>query len=373
MICSILTCHACALFFCWLLCIFQVSSQQRRVNPIKSWQQLFTGSTSVAPDLDTNVSSCKIGNGQIDAQSSHIINQRLLTKYVSEDSIGQPLPSNASTTFCEPSTSCSFPSILSESLFPSAKDPGTRSTVEEAEIFEDPCYVPDPTTLLGPVSEALDNFPLDLGAGFLSGDKLEEPQVLKNISAPGNIAKPSPIESPISRFRSLEEKKTTFGQAPCTLKSLDSNTLNLDESQGSWQLWGTPAQDSLGLVGGPSNWFLPIGKKNFGQEDKLRPIPHKYIMSQIAKESPTLPGIQSQHVYGTNQPEGVTHRPHCVSMHDSNMQKLPLKSLSEHGEIHFLPSNLIDNMQQNDTICNTSKRSTTDSPFELSPANCWFK
>jgi hypothetical protein len=48
--------------------------------------------------------------------------------------------------------------------------------------------------LLGPVSESLDNFPPDLDCGFILSDVVKE-----------SHGRPSPIESPLSRSRMVEE------------------------------------------------------------------------------------------------------------------------------------------------------------------------
>nr|CAB3459152.1 unnamed protein product [Digitaria exilis] len=72
-------------------------------------------------------------------------------------------------------------------------DKREESTVfEEPEQFEDPCYDPDAIALLGPVSESLDNFPLDLDCGFISSGVTKE-----------SHGRPSPIESPLSRSEAL--------------------------------------------------------------------------------------------------------------------------------------------------------------------------
>ncbi|RRT45408.1 hypothetical protein B296_00024425 [Ensete ventricosum] len=280
-------------------------------------------------------------------------------------------------------------SLVAESV-PSSKDAGTSSIADEIELFEDPCYVPDPISLLGPVSESLDNFPLDLGAGFLSsdkvekpqvigilsGDKVQEPQVIKNISAPRNISKPSPIESPISRLRVSDEKQTAFGQLSCNSKSQDSHPTVVDESQGTWQMWGTPlAHDGLGL-GGPSSWLLPIGQKNLKPEDTLYPFPHNPMTSFIAKESPTLLGMQApQHVYDGNQQNGGTYNFHGVGINGSDhcLQKSPFQSLPVDAKSNLLPIGLVDNMQHIAPRHNSPKSSSADSPFEPAPANSWFR
>ncbi|CAL9096187.1 unnamed protein product [Musa acuminata var. zebrina] len=351
----------------------------------KSWHQLFTRSATVSPCPDTNT-TCQNENVQVEAQSECLGNKRLLPNYSS----GQPLPSAACTSVDAAFSSSSVSSLVAESLVPSSKDAGASSIADETELFEDPCYVPDPISLLGPVSESLDNFPLDLGAGFLSsdkvekpqvigilsGDKVQEPQVIKNISAPRNISKPSPIESPISRLRVSDEKQTALGQLPCNSKSQDSHPTIVDESQGTWQMWGTPlAHDGLGL-GGPSSWFLPIGQKNLKQEDAIYPFPHNPMTSFIAKESPTLLGIQSpQHVYDGNQQNGGTYNFHGVGINGSDhcLQKSPFQSLPVDAKSNLLPVGLVDNMQHIDPRHNSPKRSSADCPFEPAPANSWFR
>ncbi|XP_058075461.1 uncharacterized protein LOC131223912 isoform X2 [Magnolia sinica] len=149
---------------------------------------------------------------------------------------------------------------------------------DEAELFEDPCYVPDPLSLLGPVSESLNNFSLDIGTGSVTNMGLERPHVLKNVSASAEVHRPSPIESPISRLRVAEERHVTSGRLPCTPKSPDPYTLPLAElsnahEQGAWQMWGSPplGQDGLGLLGGPASWLLPLGQNKTNQEDVIHP------------------------------------------------------------------------------------------------------
>ncbi|KAJ8499361.1 hypothetical protein OPV22_009913 [Ensete ventricosum] len=350
-----------------------------QVAPRRTWHQLFTYSAAVCPYPDTTTSTLQNVNSQLEAQSAQLVNQKLPPNYSvdSQNNVGPPLPFTAYCSVASASeafSSSSVSSLSAELLFPSAKDPELRSIADEAELFEDPCYVPDPISLLGPVSESLDNFPLDLGAGFLSGDKVE-PQVLKSVSASGNISKPSPIESPISRLRVSDEKQTVLGQASCNSSSQDSHPVNANASHGTWQMWGTPlAQDGLGL-GGPSSWFLPIGQKNLKQEVTEFPFPHNSMASLSEKESPTLLGIQSSlHVCDAKHQNGDTYSFLGARMNISNhlMQKSPLQSLPGDGESLSLPPSLIDTMQHSDSTHSSPNRSSADCHFELSPANCWF-
>ncbi|KAJ1375417.1 hypothetical protein SESBI_51030, partial [Sesbania bispinosa] len=170
--------------------------------PKKSWQQLFTRSSSVSQSSNSNV-ICR-PNSKIQAEAK----------------IG--------------------------------------NTHDEQELFEDPCYVPDPVSLLGPVSESLDNFQLDLGSGFGTDMEVTKPHSLKNISAGSDVNKPSPIESPLSR-----EKHSSSNWFPSTPKGQDMHAFPVDDAaaneKGTWQMWSTSplGQEGLGLVGGPEAGFYP--------------------------------------------------------------------------------------------------------------------
>ncbi|XP_042389511.1 uncharacterized protein LOC121981184 [Zingiber officinale] len=338
-------------------------TQKQQMNPTKSWQQLFTSSAPVTSDPrpGETISRFHNGVGQLEAQSSHLVAQTLLT--LNDKS------SNTCTAASESFSSSSVSSLLDESFY-TIRNPGIKSIVEESKD-EDSCYVPDPISLLGPVSKALDNFSLDLGDNFLSNDKT---LVLKNSCAPGNIAKPSPIESPLSKVRVLEEKHACFGKIPSA--SLDSNASNLDESQGTWQMWGTPSvQFDLGILGGSSSWSLPIAQKDFKRGDDLDPISHDLMVSKNAGVIPTFSDFQAcQNVYETNQLDEGFYNQHATGMDDNNqcIQKLSTQSLGADRDNHFLPHSLIDNMEQLETNYNSPNKSITDSSLDLSLVNCWF-
>ncbi|KAJ3704515.1 hypothetical protein LUZ61_008220 [Rhynchospora tenuis] len=122
-------------------------------------------------------------------------------------------------------------------LFPPVKDPvPPPPVIEEQEQFEDPSFDPDAIALLGPVSESLDDLPLDLGTGFISSEA-------------GKISKPSPIQSPLSRTRISDDAHKPFSSV---VQDSASN------ETGSWQLWGAPlTQNALGSVGGSKSGLVP--------------------------------------------------------------------------------------------------------------------
>ncbi|KAG8050805.1 hypothetical protein GUJ93_ZPchr0009g982 [Zizania palustris] len=210
----------------------------------KSWHQLFSRSASVSPCPDVPASA-REKNGQSGSNGAQISNAQIfLSQY-------PPLDSNLSS-----SHSMQFPGFppvngapanMPLSYFPAGHMPFNSEpepmVYEEPEQFEEPCYDPDAIALLGPVSESLDNFPMDLDSGFISSDITKEAHV-----------KPSPIESPLSRARTVEENpiRHSIANGP--------NGSHLPESSnehGTWQMWSTPlVHDSLGLRGPQSEWLL---------------------------------------------------------------------------------------------------------------------
>lgn len=97
----------------------------------------------------------------------------------------------------------------------------TECLHEEPDIFQDPCYVPDSASSIGPVSESFDSFPIDLG--FLADVGPENP---------------SPYESPVSQWSTSNEKHAANDKG--------------------WQGWNSKlGPDTLGLFGGNPNWYLP--------------------------------------------------------------------------------------------------------------------
>lgn len=241
---------------------------------------------------------------------------------------------------------------------------------EELELFEDPCYVPDPVSLLGPVSESLDNFQLDLGTGFATDTGLETPRSLKKVSTSSEVNKPSPIECPLSRdkYNPNWYPGTSGAQDVHTLPVNDANT----NEMGTWQMWNTSplGQDGLGLVGGPASWLLPSDRNRSNKEDFVHPS-QKTTASLFINEDHVLSGTHSpQNVFLGNGQNGGPFGPVPGSSDNEPwLQKALFPPLS--GENNF-PLKPQEETMQNEMIYG-SPSSGSRHPFELSPANRWSK
>ncbi|GJS37303.1 hypothetical protein Tco_0535685 [Tanacetum coccineum] len=191
--------------------------------PKRSWKQLFSRSSATPSSISTNVVSRPNENSQIESPSPMACNYST-QGFVSPITHGVPYPS-ASYSYGN-STSNTTGLQLSTNLY--------ELLPEEHDTFEDPCYVPSPSNLHGPVSESLDNFHTDFC-----------------FSADIGLTKPSPIESPISWLRTSDEKHAGSANLP----SEDLGTVN----DKGWQMWNSSpfGQDTLGLVVGSPNWYLP--------------------------------------------------------------------------------------------------------------------
>ncbi|KAE8099046.1 hypothetical protein FH972_017060 [Carpinus fangiana] len=342
-----------------------LSEPQPRTTPKKTWQQLFTRSS--VPPSNPNVISRPNTKFQAEVQSPQFCSQTSSTQsYDNPISFGLPSPFILST-YPNGSTSSSLgfsPAI--EPIFPRIGE----VPHEELELFEDPCYVPDPVSLLGPVSESLDNFQLDLGTGFATDTGLEMPRSLKKVSASSEVNKPSPIESPLSRekFNPNWYPGTSGAQDVHTLPVNDANT----NEMGTWQMWNTSplGQDGLGLVGGPASWLLPSDRNRSNKEDFVHPS-QKTTASLFMNEDHVLPGTHSpQNVFlGNGQNSGPFSPVPGSSDNEPWLQKAFFPPLS--GENNF-PLKPQEETTQNEMIYG-SPSSGSKHPFELSPANRWSK
>ncbi|XP_043724570.1 uncharacterized protein LOC122671433 [Telopea speciosissima] len=358
-----------------------VSEPQPWATPKKSWQQLFTRSSEVPPSSNVNTISRPNHKPQADVRSSYLPGQAPpLHPLDNPMHFGLSLPFNLSPY---PSCSISSSSVSSatEPYFPLVGEPAYEFVPEEPELFEDPCYVPDPVSLLGPVSESLDIFPLDLGSGFVADTGLERPWSLPNASVSAEINRPSPIESPMSRVRVAEERQNTSNQFSYTSKAHDLHTSLTDVSnnineQGTWQMWGTSplVQDGLGLVGGSASWLLPLGQNKSNQEDALFPSSHKAIMSPFATDNNVLPGSCSpRKVHLGSCQNGGTFNPLGPGLNNSSvwLPKAVCQSFSGDGENHSPPHNPLDDVSRNEMTYGSPSKFGTGLPFEPAPANCW--
>ncbi|KAJ0985452.1 hypothetical protein J5N97_003808 [Dioscorea zingiberensis] len=342
--------------------------------PKKSWHHLFTGSSPVSPFDDMNITNHPNQNGMQEAQSSQVTDQRVLQGHSldNQNNFTQQLPFRVHPAM-NGSVDNAIPHL--SPFEPIFNEQERTSTLEEAEIFGDPCYIPDPISLLGPVSDSLDNFPPDLVAGYDSQSKLREPHNKKKISTIADVSKPSPIESPISRSRVSEERHAAIGQPPQTTKS--RNEANNANEQNTWQMWGTPlAQDVLGLVAKSSIWFSPLGLRKSNQDVMVHPLSCNPKIPQAAVNNHSLPSTHSSlNTHGGNYENGGSFNPfnHVLNESDIWTQGTLLKPLPADEESHFLPFKILDKTAGNE-IGNANPNNTEASqPFELPSANCWSK
>ncbi|XP_023747958.1 uncharacterized protein LOC111896173 [Lactuca sativa] len=211
--------------------------------PKRSWQQLFTRSstttTTTTPSTTTNVISRPNGG------------------------IPNSIPPTEGITN----------SILLGLPYHSPSNPILPPEVEEFDNFQDPCYVLDPTSLIGPVSESLDDFQLDLGF-----------EKSRPVKAHSEVNRPSPIESPMSRL---------------SVSSTQSKTnLPLEEHGGGnekeWQMWNsTPlCLDTLGLMGKPNDDPWGTMRTSYGS---------------MSSNNNNNININNNRLKNSNLPEGIGH------------------------------------------------------------------
>ncbi|XVE80773.1 hypothetical protein DITRI_Ditri15bG0007300 [Diplodiscus trichospermus] len=352
-----------------------LSEPQPSTAPKKSWQQLFTHSPSVPPVTNANVISRPSSKIQAEAQSPPLPSHSTIHTFDNPINFGLPSPFISMYPNGAPSSSLGFsPSV--EPIFHCNK--GIHQFIpEEPEPFQDPCYVSDPVSLLGPVSESLDNFQLDSGAGFGMDMERERPRASKNLSASSEINKPSPIESPLSRLRSADERHNNSNRFLFTPKPQDLHTFPVDDTnaneKGTWQMWNSSplGQDGLGLMGDPASWLLPPENNRSNKEDFLHPSSQKTMASLFSKEDSVLSGTQSpQKVFLGNGQNGGTFSPVTGSSdHDPWVQNAFFPPLS--GSDNHFPIKPKEEMSEMSHGSPTGSASTH--PFEPSPANCWPK
>ncbi|KAI3997007.1 hypothetical protein MKX01_021283 [Papaver californicum] len=321
----------------------------------KSWQQLFTRSPGM-PNMSP----------QVEGQRPNFHRQSL-QMHSFENQLGSnlSLPSHVSLSPNGSKSSNSYSSLAATPIFPVAGEPPYSLGQEESEIFEDPCYVPDPVALLGPVSESLDHFSYDLGTGFMRNRLPQNSMPLKHVITSMEVSKPSPIEPPMSRLHGIEDRHTN--SFPCIPKTPERSSLTLNESNsGTWQMWGTSplGQDGLGFVGGPSIWLSPIWQNS------------KNMTSKFVVDNQVPPGNHFQRgVQPGSCLTGGTFRPICAGLYE-NDPWLPnpiSPPLSGVRECYSVPVSPPPDISQSELIYGSSSRSATRQPFEPSPVIRWPK
>lgn len=350
-----------------LNCSLQVHTEPQPVTaPKKSWQQLFT--RSPAPlSSNANVISRPNSKFQVEGQSPQLSGQSL-TAQSFDNPINFGSPFSLSTYPNLPTSSSLGFSPAIEPIFPRVGEVPHEHIPEEPELFEDPSYIPDPASLLGPVSESLDNFQLDLGTSRAMDFGLERPRTLKSVSATSDVNKPSPIESPMSREKHISSR---FPTTPKTQNM--HNDVNANETS-MWQMWNTLplSQDGLGLVGGPASWLLTPELNRPSKEDFVHPSAQKTMASLFTQEEQGLSGTRSpQNIFLGNGQNGGTFSPVTGSRDPDPWLQKPFFPPLSAGENHpvLKPQ---DETTQNEMISGSPSRSTNHL-FEQSPANGWSK
>ncbi|KAJ8633018.1 hypothetical protein MRB53_026354 [Persea americana] len=359
----------------------QVGSDLQPCPPVqkKSWQQLFTRSSTTLSPVANDFICQQSQSHQSEAQSSPLPDTSPLSyQFDNQMHFGLPLPHSNSPLFTGSMKSSSVSPPVAESTFSLVGGLTNDFISEEAELFEDPCYVPDPVSLLGPVSESLDNFPLDLGTGFLTGRGLERPHVFKKLSAAADVNRPAPIESPFSRSRVAEERHAKSGQSHSALKSLPVDGSGNVPEHGTWQMWGTPplGQDGLGLSGGSTNWILPIVQNKTNGVEILHPSSQEAMVSHYSTENLASRGTYSpQNAHVSSFHNGGSFSPPGPASSDYSLwpQKTVFQPLSGDEENSFPPLNSQKDLSQNEVTCDNPSNSAAFHLFEQSPANCWSK
>ncbi|PIN15743.1 hypothetical protein CDL12_11602 [Handroanthus impetiginosus] len=340
--------------------------------PKKSWQQLFTRSSAVSAPSNSNVISRPTGKYRAEAQTPPYSGHPTSTQ-----SFDNPINFGLPSPFCLPSSpfgSSSSTAVLplsSESMFPKLGDSPHQFLPAESEIFEDPCYVPDPISLLGPVSESLDNFQTDLG--FVADTGLEKPRTVKTKAAPTEVTKPSPIQSPLSRSRVCEERHASSFLCPSSPKAqVNSNNIN---DTGTWQMWNSSplGQDGLGLVGGPVSWLLHPEMNMPSKEGNIHPVPHKTMASLFKKDEQAISGTRpSQNVFFGNSQNGGAFNTSVPAIVDGPWLPRTLFGPTSSPENQTL-LNPKEEAVRNGLINGNSSGSAANHNFELSSADSLAK
>lgn len=296
----------------------------------KSWHQLFSRSASVSPCPDVTTSAHDMSQ-KPEPNGAQISNAHIfLSQYPPLDG----KPSDQSMQFPGFPPLNGAPTNKPLPRFPAGHMPfydDAESTVlEEPEQFEDPCYDPDAIALLGPVSESLDNFPPDFDCGFRSSDFTKE-----------SHGRPSPIESPLSRSRMVEEKPIKPPHSFAAKSPVGSILPETSSEQGTWQMWSTPlVQEGLGLQGPQSQWL----RQNTNQFN------------------------QSANLFngGANAPLGIG-----LNDTDPWLPKAPFQQLPPDTPSLFLPHEIPGKLH-NDLIFGSPNKSAREHPFGP-PGHPWPK
>lgn len=222
--------------------------------------------------------------------------------------------------------------------------------------------------MLGPVSESLDDFQLDLGSGFVTDKEVDKPQTSKNSTAGSEVNKPSPIESPLSR-----EKHSCSNQFPSAPQPQDVHSFLLDDAtaneKGTWQMWNTSplGQEGLGLVGGQGSWLLPSQRNIPNKDGFVLPSSQKTMASLFNKDDNIISSTHSpQNVFLPNGQSGGTFSPVTSSGYDPWSQSALFPQLTSGLKAQ-------GGATQNEMIYGSPSGSAGNDVVDSSPVNSWSK
>ncbi|CAA7392924.1 unnamed protein product [Spirodela intermedia] len=242
-------------------------------TPKKAWHQLFAR-PSLRPSPEENVGKKVDQTGNPEGKSSDLADGRS----PSQPSTKQMLFEQSLALTNDPSTNGSLSNIpssptVSESRVPLSRELGHNSRTEK-ELFQDPCFVPDPASMIGSISESRDNHSAGSGSDFkddfISDSKSRS---LRKVCDSTDVKRPSPIESPLSKLWMSKGRHTGSGSGSgsCSPNLQDPSALPEGESknvneQGTWQMWSSSlCKDGLDLVGGPASWLSAL------EQDRVTP------------------------------------------------------------------------------------------------------
>ncbi|KAL8099193.1 hypothetical protein AgCh_031748 [Apium graveolens] len=343
--------------------------------PKKTWRQLFTRSATVRPSSDSAGIDRPNGESSLEVTSPSLLACPVTTQpYDNPIKFGLPSPFTLSTNPCGSMSSKGI-QMSSESKFPLNGEALPECLLEESDIFEDPCYVPDPVSLLGPVSESLDNFRLNLG--FLTDMGSEKPCPIQSIPVSSEVIRPSPIEAPASRLRLQDERNANSVLFKGTTNGKDVHSTSADglcngNENGTWQMWSTSplGPDGLGLSGGPANWLLSQDLNRSKKEQIATPLHQNTMASLFMKDGHISPGTLSpQKVSFGSYRSGETYgNPMSGGTNDPWLPNTMFGQTLDSQDQFTLKAS--ERTSQDDLTCGSPK-SATNPPFELSSADRW--
>ncbi|MQL98061.1 hypothetical protein Taro_030759 [Colocasia esculenta] len=328
----------------------------------RSWHQLFTSPSAGSPFPENDTERLdRIGRSEV--QVSELLDQKVS---------GHPLHKQmqikqSSCVTAHPFTSSystgGSASLVSEPKVPLAGDPGHNFAREGVETFEDPCYAPDPITLIGPVSESLDNF-IDAGSGLTADFGSDDLYIHKNVSDCSDTKKPSPIEAPMSKLRLFEDRQIASGS--CIPKSQVHGDSPGDESnvinQGTWQMWSSPlCRDLLSLVATPANSLSAPTQNKGSCEEIIYPPARNAMASHAVEENNILQSAFNHspivHVANCQNDGMMSSATPLLNENDPWLQESVLYSFPGDAGNHFSLGNFNGNPSPNDVAYESANRS----------------